>query len=355
MRLHRGWKPITLALLLCVLLWSGPLGAEEPPAEPPPTPVFAAHAEEKDATPVIELVGTSTANRTSLVAAEVGGIVKSVNFNQGDQVKQGDVLVELDQGNLELALKAAQARATGAKVKLEEARRELARSASLKASNAIAVQKYEQDMFQVQNLEQALTAAEAEAGQLSDRIGRMTVRAPFDGFIVDKHTEVGQWLAPGAPVATLIDLATIKVAAPLPERYLTWVKVGAEAEVVVDALGDKVFPGRVTALVPLAEEKTRNLPLEVSLENPGLEIKAGLLARVRIKGPSRKVLVAPKDALVLSEHGAVVFVVKGAAAFPVPVTTGRAYDGEIEITGDIAPGQLVVVQGNERLRPGQKV
>jgi len=331
------------------------LPAQAQPPEGPPTPVVAAPVEERTLAPAVELVGTARPDRTSRVAAEVVGLVKEVKFNEGDLVKAGAVLVGLDQTNLQLSLKAARAALAGVKIQIEEARKDLERAASLRATDSISVHNYEKDLYRVKNLEQAVVGAEAETAQLEDTIRRMTVKAPFTGYVIEKHTELGQWLSPGAPVATIIDLSTVKVRVPLPERYVLEIKPGAEASVVFDALGADSFKGRVTTVIPSADEKARTLPVEVSLPNPEGNIKAGLLARVALTGPERKVLLISKDALVLDRGRATVFVVKGDEVFPVEVQTGAAYGQQVEISGQIEPGQMVVVQGNERLRSGQKV
>lgn len=318
-------------------------------------PVMAAPVVMEEISPVINLVGTAQAARVSRVAAEAAGKVRLIHFSPGDLVQAGRVLLELDKTNQELAWRAAQAALRGAEVRLEEARTNLERSASLKKARTISDQNYEKDLFQVRALEASLAAARADADRLEDTLARMDVRAPFTGYVIEKNTEIGQWLTPGAPAAVLADLSTVKVNGSLPERYVTRIKAGDKARVVFDALGDKVFEGLVTAIVPAADEASRNFPVEVTLENPEAEIKAGLLARVTLTGSPRPMLLAPKDALVLDRGRATVFVVQGDAVRPVEVQAGEAHDSLMEVEGELKAGDLVVTQGNERLRPGQKV
>jgi len=346
---------LTIILLLIMAAAVFPIQAAEESPQERKSPVEAVPIEEKTVSLNLELVGTSAPNRTSRVAAGVEGLVLEVNFKQGDPIQKGAPLIKLDQTNSELVLDAALAAKAAADIRLEQARQNLIRSDSLKKSRTISDISYEKDLFQVKTAEQDAVRAQAEAARLSDRISRMTVLAPFTGYIVDQHTEVGQWLNPGAPVATLIELSTIKVKAPLPERYISEIRHGDPAQVTFDALGDEIYHGQVSSIIPMAEEGSRNLPLEVSLPNKGSRIKAGLLARVALSGSPRKVLLVPKDALVLNKGKATIFIIKEDTAFPVPVTPGSAHGPKVEITGKIKPGQMVVIQGNERLRPGQKV
>jgi len=321
----------------------------------PAAPVVVAPIEKKTVALSLKLVGTATANRVSRVAAEVAGLVKTVNFKKGDLINRGDTLVTLDQTDQELSLRAYQAKLASADIRLDEARKDLQRSASLKKAHTISAHNYEKDLFNVRTLEQEVAHARVEAARLADRIKRMTVRAPFTGFIINQHTEIGQWLNPGAPVVTLMDLSTIKVLVFLPERYLSEIAVGSSASIKFDAFKGETFTGQVSAVIPAAEEKSRNLPVEISLPNLDGRIKAGLLARVSLSGSPREVHLVPKDALVLNKGKATIFIVNKEAAVPVPVRIGEAHGQQVEIFGKIVPGQMVVVQGNERLWPGQKV
>ena len=341
-------------LLGCALAW--PVTAVwAQSSENTPTPVLVAPVEEKMVTPVLEIVGTATPNRTSSVTDVVAGQVKAIHFRKGELVEKGAPLAELDKTNEILGLKALQAARAGTEVSLEEARKDLERSSTLKKSKTISIQNYEKDIFKVRLLEQTLAGSKAEVARLEDKINRMTITAPFTGYITEQHTEIGEWLNPGAPVATLVDLSTVKILGFLPERYLTQIVVGDKAKVVFDALPNRSYQGRVTAVIPSAQENSRNLPIEITLDNPKGEIKAGLLSRVTLSGSPRKLLLVPKDALVLNKGTSTLFVVREQAAVPVDVTVGMAYDSQVEVLGQVKAGDQVVVQGNERLRPNQPV
>ena len=340
--------------LFCALAWPGTVAWSQSPGTPP-TPVMAALVEEKMVSPVLEIVGTATPNRVSSVTAVVAGQVQAIHFNKGALVEKGAPLADLDKTNEILGLRAAQAALAGTAINLEEARKDLERSNTLKKSKTISIQNYEKDIFKVRILEQTLAGSKAEVARLEDKINRMTIIAPFTGYITKQFTDVGEWLNPGTPVATLVELSTIKITGFLPERYLTQIVVGDRATVAFDALPNRSFDGRVTAVIPFAEEKSRNLPVEIALDNPEGEIKAGLLSRVTLSGAPRKLLLVPKDALVLDKGKSTLFVIKEQTAVPVEITVGQAHDGQVEVFGPVKPGDQVVVQGNERLRPNQPV
>lgn len=323
--------------------------------KPRPALITVAPAVEKTVSLELEFVGTSRARRTSRVASEVEGRVKKVHFSPGDFVKIGSVLVELDETSYRISLTAAQAMLSSARLKLAEARKRLKRSISLKKAKTISIQNYENTLLNVWTLEQETARAEAETARLENRISRMKILAPFNGYILSQNTEIGQWAAPGSVMVTLIDLSKIKVQIFLPERYLESVRTGDSAIVTFPALGYEKFTGSLKTIMPSAANGTRSLPAEIVLSNKSGRIKAGLSANVVLKSTPHKALLIPKDALILNQHKTTVYVVNQGKARPVTVQTGESYGNDIEIKGLIKPGQLVVVKGNERLRPGQAV
>ena len=344
-----------LITFCCFCLFSFPQTVTAQSKGRPLAPATVAPVQQRSVTPILELVGASQANRTSNAAGETSGLVRSMNFHEGDLVRKGDPLVELDKTNLALGLKASQAALAAVKIRLQQARSNLARSTSLKKKNTISQQNYEEDLFEVKKLEQEEAAAAAETARISDSLSRKTIHAPFTGYIIQKFTEVGQWINSGDATVEIMELSPIKVRTPAPEKRYSDIKIGALAEVRFDALPGRIFSGKVVAVIPKADDKSRSFPVELIIDNPDLMIKAGMTARVVLRGPARTMLLAPKDALVLNQDKTSVFTVKNGVVKAVEVETGQASGGDIEIFADIKPGDLVVVQGNERLRDGQKI
>ncbi len=207
--------------------------------------------------------------------------------------------------------------------------------------------------------------------QLEDEIAQHTIRAPFAGYVVREQTQMGQWVSKGGAVATIADLDTVDVRVAVPEDDEVALQLGSSVRVVLPALIDYVFEGTLVAIVPEADPRSRSFPVIVRITNPhdedGPLIKAGQFARAMLPvGPRRGAVLVPKDALVIQGGDASLFVVEdldGSAGRPelvgrvraVPIEAGIAYRGWIEVDGDVEPDQLVVVRGNERLRPGAEV
>ena len=221
---------------------------------------------------------------------------------------------------------------------------------------------------------------------LESRVRKHTIIAPFDGFVIAEHTEQGEWIKQGELVADVVALDEVDVLVNVRESHVANIQIGREIVVEIPALSDLRVTGKVSSVIPQADVRARTFPVKVRVSNsvqnnstgpPVPKIKAGMIARAVVPtGEKRKGLLVPKDALVLGGPSPTVFVVdptvpdindpvgeKGQAASlsrtgkarPVTVTMGASDGRLIEIEGLIKAGELVVVRGNERLRPGQDV
>jgi len=205
--------------------------------------------------------------------------------------------------------------------------------------------------------------------QIEDRIALHTLKAPFDGYVVARHNEVGGWASSGEPIVEIIELDPVEVEVFVSEDFIAYVTPGMRAEVALASLPGKPLLGEVVHVVPQADLRSRTFPVKVQLRNPAQNnqplIKAGMFARVLLATESsQERLLVPKDSLVLKQNGQqrLVYVIEPPAApndpsrvRPVAVELGVSEGGWIEVIGDIQEGQSVVVKGNERLRPGQAV
>jgi RND family efflux transporter MFP subunit len=198
-------------------------------------------------------------------------------------------------------------------------------------------------------------AARVEVERTQYDLSRSRVEAPFDGFVVAQHTEIGQWLGEGDPIMTLIELTTARITVPVPERYVAQVQLGATGLVQLDAVPGETWQGAVVSIIPQATE-SRTFPVVVEVPNPDAVIKSGAFARATLTvGEQQNVLLVPKDAIVTQGPRQIVYAVQEGKASPVPVQRTTFHAGFAVVTGPLEPGQQVVIRGNERLRPGQPV
>jgi RND family efflux transporter MFP subunit len=209
--------------------------------------------------------------------------------------------------------------------------------------------------------------SQATVNRLKDQLAKHTVIARFSGYVTAEHTEVGSWVQQGDPVAEIDALDEVEVTAQVVEQYAPYLRTGMQVSVEVPALAGRTFTGVVSAIVPQADVQARTFPVKVRVKNElgdgGPLIKSGMYARVMLPtGRKELAKLVSKDALVLGGPQPAVVVVDLAGpnaqqgkVRSVPVELGIADGNWIHVTGQLTPGQLVVVQGNERLRPAQEV
>lgn len=221
----------------------------------------------------------------------------------------------------------------------------------------------------VEQIEQArarVAAATENVNQLESQKAKYTLRAPFEGYVVAKHTEIGAWVSRGDPVAEVIELDPIEIDVMVPEAFIAHVRIGAAVQIYADAIPKQAFTGTVARIIPDAERRSRTFPVKVRLANPKTEdghiLKSGMLARVTLAvGPPVQALLVPKDSLVLGGSQPSLMVVaidpetKQETVRSVPVQLGVTDGSLIQVTGNLSPTDKVVVIGNERVRPGQPI
>lgn len=218
--------------------------------------------------------------------------------------------------------------------------------------------------------EASLLAAEGKVRIIEDQIDRSSVYAPFNGYVTKREAEVGQWLEKGKYVLTMIALDPLKVEVNVPQFHFNKIEIGTPALVILenrqaDAVKEK-FNGHVIEKIFSGDPASRTFPVRIQVGNANSRISAGMLARVEIypsDGGKTGSLFVHKDAVVRNPKETVVWVIregndKNPKAFKIPVTVGEQVDNLVAIKtekDEIKDGDLVVVQGNERLRPDAKL
>ncbi|MDY6987594.1 MAG: efflux RND transporter periplasmic adaptor subunit [Thermodesulfobacteriota bacterium] len=328
------------------------------PQGPPPVPVKVAPVIRETVSEQITLVGTTEPIARSKVAAEISGLVEQYPVREGDFVKKGQVLVRLRSEDLNLRLKAAEALREKVRANLLFAEKELARYGKLKDADSIAARKYDEALYQDQSLRQELLRTEAEIDLLKDDIRKMTVLAPFSGYVAQEHTQIGEWLPTGGPreVVTLLDMGHVRITVDVPERYAVNLLPQSPVRVLVASLSSEPFLGKISAILPEGDANARTFPVRVTLSNPDLKIRSGMEAKATFSlGTTKDALLVPKDAIVTAGNNRLVYVIASTVAQPVNVQVIGYHDGNVAIEGPLKAGDPLVIRGNERLRPGQAV
>ncbi len=375
---------------------------------PPPQKVRVSKVERRSFERSITAIGHLEALKTSNVGAVVEGPVESVEADAGSAVKNGQVLLTLRRTAREIRRRKAQAELrfaeqdlqeweTGsreedkreasaavaeARARVEEATRDLDRILELEKTSIVSARERTAAAAVVEGLkalyeqrkarhERVLTGARAEEieraraqveikmaelEEIDDELSHTSLHAPFDGIIVEKWVERGTYVSKGDPVFTVIAVDPIRLMIDVPESAILRVRTGMKVRAVIAGREDFPVLGTVESIVPRGDPLAHSFPVRVLIDNPDHDLLPGMSAQADLTVESTEPLLAvPRDALVPSGGGRIVFTVRDGVVHPVTVKTGLESDGFVEVDGPLADGDLVVVRGNELLRPGQTV
>ena len=375
-------------------------------AQGPPTQVAVTVIQQRNVPNSIRLVGTVRADRVSVVAVEVAGIVAGWKADEGQFVRAGEVLCALDDTPARLRLSEAEGRLAALQASLRELENgarpeELRRAEALVAESQAMVDKlrFERDrvaglfeggrsnpkemhdaemeyiaarrrlaqeeaaleMLQngprvevIDRARQEVAAQQAVVQRAQRDLEKTRVLAPFDGFVVEKLTEGGAWIAEGGPVCEMVATDTVRVRVDVPEAAVRFARTGAPATVEIEAL-ERSFEARIARVVPRATLAGRTFPVEVDLPNAEHTLLPGMYAWVHVPaGPERERLMVNRDAIVMRGREKLIYVLRpgpeGEMALPVQVTTGLELSGMVEAVGaGITAGDRAVSRANERL------
>ncbi len=305
-------------------------------------------------------VGVASAFQSARVAAEVPGRVLRRVVEPGDPVERDAPLVVLDASRLQLAVDQARAQREARAVDLADARRELRRGRELIRKRAISQRELDELETAVKRADAALRAAEVALARAERALADATVRAPFGGTVEEVLVDVGEYLQPGTPVATVVDFSRVRVRAGVTAAEAADLEVGQPAEISFETLGGAAARGVVHSIGRVADPGTGTYPVELWIEDPDPRLREGMVGRVRFaRREAEERPVAPHDALIRRDGKPAVFVVvegeDGPRAELRPVRTGRSDDHAIEILDGVAVGERVVIDGQFALRDGAPV
>jgi RND family efflux transporter MFP subunit len=317
-------------------------GGSDVPQEEKRVPVSVVAIQKRFNRHRLNVLGTVEANRDLKVSFKIGGRIKTLAFEEGELVKAGELLAELDQ--IELLAQKRKALENRRK-----ARRDLERMRKLYRKEIVPLSVY-------QDAKSVLVTAGAELKIVEESLDSSALRAPFTGRITEKISEVGEVVAAGSPIAILAEIDPARVVAAVPDTLIQKVKPGQRADVEVDSIPMKVFVGVVTRLETSADPLSRTFSLEVKLENPGEVLRPGLIARVEVVDDSRDAcILIPLDAIVEFGPNPTVFVIQNETALRRAVKMGEVMGEEVEILEGLSPDDLIVVAGQEYLDDEQRV
>lgn len=334
---------LSLAMMMLIVS-TGPVTAASP------TPVKVIEVQSRIVTEQIPLSGTLTADQGAQLSPSVEGLVTRVLVDLGDQVRRGQVLMELDNELATLAVKGAEADIRQAEATLADARRRLAEASSLSNSGNFAASQVRSLESEVALADAALTGARAEAARLQALLVRHTLRAPFDGVISGRGIQAGEWVAPGDAVLELVDPARLRADFAVPQQYFgrlskqTGLRIdGQEADASIIAIVPVNDPGARTFLIRARLGDVNHL-------TPGMSVQATLQL-----ASNEQQLTVPRDALVRYPDGRVaVWLAEKTGTNHVArqrmIRVGSGFADDVVVMAGLAAGDRVIIRGNEALQ-----
>ena len=284
-----------------------------------------------------ESVGTVRSRDAVVITTKVAGMVTNIRFQEGQRVREGDQLVDLDAAALRAELD--QARAL-----FDDARSQLVRARGLQPGQTIAAQRLE-------TLEALTRQAEGRVRQAEARLQEMRVLAPFDGRVGLRQVSLGALIQPGTVVTTLDDISRVRVEFSVPEVNIARVRQGSSVVARSSAFGDRRFDGRVAVIDTRIDTATRTMRVISEFDNPDEILKPGLFMTVEVEMERREnALVVAEEALDPIGDRNFVYVIRDNRARRVEVRLGQRLRGEVEVLSGLAAGDPVVVRGIQRLR-----
>jgi membrane fusion protein (multidrug efflux system) len=296
-------------------------------------------------TDTIDVLGVAKGRQSVTLSAATTQLVSQVRFTPGEQVAQGQVLIELKATEQDAGLAQSQAKAL-------QAERELARWKAL--SDKGFASKSALDQY-----EAAWLSAKADVAAAQARQGDRTIRAPFAGVVGLSDIAPGALINPGAPIVTLDAIDTIRVDFQVPDAELASVHEGQAITASVDAYPGEKIAGRIAKLDTRIDEKTRALTARAEFPNPSRRLKPGMMMRVAVARGQRQALSAPESALAVQGDSAFVYVVMQKDGKMVadqrPVVTGARQDGFVELKDGVAVGDRIIADGLNKIQAGQSI
>jgi RND family efflux transporter MFP subunit len=343
-------RTITVAVAIVVLataFWLFQQRARTPQGQPsrdqalkvPVSVTVAVNGAVRDS---VSVVGVSDAYRDVDIVSETAGIVRSVSSEVGQKKSAGDILLKVDDEVAASGLRKA-------RVNRELAMRDYERYRNLKQEGAVAISSYEAMKLKLEDAEADLVAARR-------RYRDTAIKAPISGVVTSRLVELGELVQPGMKVANMVDLSRVRFKSSVPEKQVSLLSEGMPVQVTTDVWPGHVFHATVST-ISAKSSPDHTYQVELLMDNPkDTPFRAGMFAHMAfVSGSEREALLVPRRALVGSIRSPEVFVVNRGQAHLRKLVVGSAFQSGLEVTGGLAPGDSVVVSGQNELVDGMPV
>lgn len=336
-------------LIICILLFSYQLLGN-------PTLIVAEPIKNGIFTQNHYYIGSLYFSERSFLASEISGVIEEIFVNEGDKIQKNQALARLNSDLLNTEITIKKALLQQAQALLKKSTKDFKRYEELYKSNSIAYKEYEDALFDLQAQEGNTNAIASELQLLQTQLQKKTIKAPYDGVVLEKTLKIGEWVSTGANVFKIAKLTPLEATIEVPFTILRSLKIG---DTIETSIAGKNYPSKIIAIIPLGDSKTRTFPIKLSIEDKkgdlieGLEVKANLHIQ-----REKESLLVPRDSIIPIQNGYAIFIIKDNKAKQVMVNI-KGYEGfnaSIEpLNTTLSTEDRVITQGNERLRDGESI
>jgi membrane fusion protein (multidrug efflux system) len=352
-KLSRGWlrrnipKAVIILVAIAVLTVISKLPQRErgaPPTDVPPVNVTVMSViSQPEFADTFNLPAVIEPNRIVDISAEFEGRIEQIPVKEGDAVKSGDLLIQINADLIKPLYEVAQEQVKRDRIEFE-------RMDNLVKDNATS----KRDLDDART---KLAISEANLDEVSARLERTSIYSPTDGQLNDIIVEEGEYVPVGTPVAEVVDNNTVKVVVDMPERDISFFSVGQTVEVFVNVKGrDTSMTGKISFINELADLQTRSTRVEISLDNEKRLLRSGQIVLVRLTRQIIKdAIMIPLLAVIPMEDSKTVFVVNSDQAHRRQVDIGVIKGDHVLVKSGLKPGDRLIIAGHRFVAPGQKV
>jgi len=303
----------------------------------------------------LDAVGSFFPEDEVTVGSEVDGIIKRLLVDEGSTVKQGDLLLEIDDEKLRLEVEESEAMLREGRARLEHSQATFKRMSSLFDQGVIGQQELDDARNQELMNRAGLENTQAKLSRFKKELGDTRVLAPMDGVVSERMVSAGEYVKIGASLFKIVDANPLKLSFTLPEKNTGAIRTGQKVRVTTRVYADQMFEGEVYFINPKMEAETRTIEVKARVDNSEYKLRPGYFVDVKVLLGRQRSLVLPESAVLVREGSVVVMAVAGGVISYKRVVPGVRFDGKVEILEGITPEDDIVVSGRSEITEGTRV
>ena len=287
-------------------------------------------------------VGSLLPNQRVLMRSQIDGVIEGINFEEGDEITKEKRLIDISTKELQLKLKIAIADSNLADINIK-------RDEKLASSNLISSSQLDQ------------TRTRAESARLNKELARISLKkslisSPLDGTVKTRHVKVGEFVRKGDKLVEILDLSRVIVKVNIPELEVLEVKIGQKVEIALYIMEEIIFSGEVKNIGLEADSNNRTFPVEIHVSNSERMLRPGMLARATFtKSIDDEQIVIPRHTILEKERGRVVYVFDKGKVFQRDIQPGLSQKDQVQVIKGLKKGEMIVVEGHNKLSDGEEV